>query len=80
MTASLLPATVDLSAFTQAELVSLVPDLYKEALNRFQESVTYRLTGPDPQPVFIPQIDPYGKNYRGLVLVPHGWPKTAVNP
>jgi hypothetical protein len=67
-----------LSTPVQAGLVSLVPDLYKEALNRFVEGVMYRLTGPDPQPVFIPQIDPYGQNYRGLVLVPHGWPKTAL--
>lgn len=61
-----------------SEVISFDLDVHKVALNRFAEGVVYRLTGPDPQPVFVPQNDPTAENYRGLLLLPHGWPKTAI--
>jgi hypothetical protein len=62
------------------DLVSQVPDVRKELLKGFVEGLQARLSGPTPEPVFIPEIDPQGQKYRGLVLVPHGWPKTALTP
>jgi hypothetical protein len=62
------------------DLVSQVPDVRKELLKGFVEGLQMRLTGPTPEPVYIPPIDPEGPKYHGLVLVPHGWPKSALNP
>lgn len=72
--------SMNLTAIVPAELVSLGLDVRKEVLNRFYERVAYELTGPDPKPVFIPQIDPGTQIYRGLLLVPHEWPKTPLSP
>lgn len=74
----LLPAALDARSPSMEEVVSLGLDVHQEALKRHLEAVTYRLTGPNPQPVFIPQIDPSAQIYRGLLLVPHGWPKTPL--
>lgn len=78
MTPSLLPLQMDMGAFSASELASLVPDVRMELLKTYLEGVYYRLTGPHPQPVFIPQDAPYGDSDRGLMLMPLGWPKTAL--
>jgi hypothetical protein len=69
MTPSLLPLQMDMGAFSAAELASLVPDVRRELLNTYLKGVYHRLTGPDPQPVFIPQNAPYGDSDRGLILI-----------
>jgi hypothetical protein len=74
----LTPAALNARTFSKEEVFSLGLDVHQEALKRYLEAVTYRLTGPDPQPVFIPQIDRSAQIYRGLLPVPHGWPKTAL--
>jgi hypothetical protein len=61
----------------QVAPVSVGQCLYKQALKRFEGRFPAQLTGPDAQPVFVPAIDPYGQNYRGLVLMPPGVPKKA---
>lgn len=78
MTHSLLPLQMDMGAISAAELASLVLDVRKELLKTYLEGVYHRLTGPNPQPVFIPQDAPYGDPDRGLLLMPLGWPKTAL--
>lgn len=69
---------MSLTAFTPAELTSLGVDVQKEALNDFVAAVNARLSGPSPEPVFIPSIGPHGQNYRGLLLVPHRGHKSAL--
>lgn len=78
MPAHRLQPTSNVTAFTREEVVSLGLNMHEWALKRYLEGVWTTLAGPDPQPVFIPQIDPCGRNYRGLLLVPHTWPKMAL--
>jgi hypothetical protein len=77
---SLTAPQMNLNSMDRAELVSLGIDVRKECLKAYLGRIQARLTGPDASPVFIPQNGPHDEIYRGLVLVPHGWPKTALNP
>lgn len=69
-----------LPAIVPAELVSKSIDVRKELSEAFGKRVKYILTGPDPQPVFLPETDTAGEKYRGLLLVPHAWDKNRPYP
>lgn len=77
MPAALFSPSFDVSSLSREEVASLELDVHKEALKLHLADVMYRLTGPDPKPVFLPQIDPRAQNIVGLLLTPYSRPKMA---
>ena len=67
MTNRLQPPIQPQGSFGRGEVLSLEINLQEAVLKAFAQRIKARLTGPESEPVFIPQNDPKGQNYRGLL-------------